>query len=51
MSHVCTDEMAGGEGTAETELSSQYAGSNDSGQLPSIVPRTCWVCSTYTKKI
>ena len=49
--HVCPDKMSGSEGTAETQLTGQHAGGDDTGELPSIVPRMCWVCAANTEKV
>lgn len=49
--HVCPDKMTGSKGTAETQLTGQYAGRDDTGELPSIVPGMCWVCASNAEKV
>jgi hypothetical protein len=41
--HVCLDEMAGGQGTIETEFAGQGGGGDDACELAGVGARAGWV--------
>jgi hypothetical protein len=51
MRHMCTDEMAGGEGTEQGQFAGHNGGSNEAGECLCVLPGVCGVCAFHAQQL